>query len=138
MSKVINLRETKDRSSSLNVFGQPLSECSCEPMTGWFRDGFCKTDESDHGHHVVCCVMTDEFLDFSKKEGNDLSTPRPEFGFVGLKEGDHWCLCASRWKEAFDEGKAPQVVLESSHMSSLTVATLEQLESKAFTKKPRQ
>ncbi len=127
MSKVTELRPVNDRTSSLNVLGQPMNECSCEPMTGWFRDGKCRTDEHDYGHHAICCVMTDEFLKFSKKAGNDLSTPMPHFGFPGLKAGDHWCLCSSRWKDAFEADCAPLVNLAATHMSALSVVTLDQL-----------
>lgn len=101
-------------------------------MTGWFRDGTCATDETDRGHHVICCEMTEEFLTFSKEAGNDLSTPRPEFGFEGLVPGNHWCLCAMRWKQAFEEGKAPRVILGATHQSALEVVTLEQLKELAL------
>ena len=110
-----------------NVFGEELKVCCTSPMTGYFRDGFCNTDEHDHGSHVVCAVMTDDFLEFSKSKGNDLTTPRPEFNFPGLKEGDRWCLCALRWKEAYDAGVAPKVFLESCHLNSLNFVTKEQL-----------
>jgi len=96
-----------------NVFGEALIPCCFSPITGFFRDGLCRTDDSDHGRHVVCAVMTAEFLEFSKLAGNDLSTPRPEYEFPGLKPGDQWCLCALRWKEAYDHGVAPKVVLEA-------------------------
>lgn len=96
-----------------NVFGEELIPCCYSPMTGYFRDGFCRTDDSDHGRHVVCAIMTEAFLTFSKQSGNDLSTPRPEYEFPGLKPGDQWCLCALRWKEAYDHGVAPLVVLEA-------------------------
>lgn len=132
ISKVITLRENKDRATKLNVLGQPLDTCSCSPVTGWFRDGYCNTDDNDHGHHVICCELTTDFLTFSQEVGNDLSTPRPEFGFAGLKDGDHWCLCSARWKEAYDCGKAPGVVLKSSHLSSLEVVTLDQLKQHAI------
>lgn len=112
---------------TLNVLGTPLQPCSVSPLTGYFRDGCCRTDPSDRGLHVVCAVMTAEFLRFSKQAGNDLSTPRPEFGFPGLQPGDRWCLCADRWKEAYIAGKAPRVVLEATHLNALGVVTLEQL-----------
>ena len=111
----------------INIFGDEIEACCYDPMTGYFRDGFCNTDEHDHGSHVVCAVMTDDFLEFSKSKGNDLSTPRPEFNFPGLKEGDRWCLCALRWKEAYDAGVAPNVYLESCHLNSLNFVTKEQL-----------
>ena len=111
----------------INIFGDEIEACCYDPITGYFRDGFCNTDEHDHGSHVVCAVMTDDFLKFSKSKGNDLSTPRPEFNFPGLKEGDRWCLCALRWKEAYDAGVAPNVYLESCHLNSLNFVTKEQL-----------
>ena len=111
----------------INIFGDEIEACCYDPMTGYFRDGFCNTDEHDHGSHVICAVMTDDFLEFSKSKGNDLTTPRPEFNFPGLKEGDRWCLCAMRWKEAYDAGVAPKVFLESCHLNSLNFVTKEQL-----------
>ncbi len=110
-----------------NVLGQILVPCSTEPMTGFYRTGCCETGDEDQGRHLICAVMTDEFLAFSKAAGNDLSTPRPQFGFPGLKPGDQWCLCALRWKEAFEANCAPQVVLESTHHNALQVVTLEAL-----------
>ena len=91
--------------SQKNVLGTELKSCSCSPMTGWYRDGSCRTDISDQGMHTVCAVITEQFLSYSKAQGNDLSTP--QIGFPGLKKGDHWCLCAPRWKEAFEDGMAP-------------------------------
>ena len=99
------------RRPSRNVLGGPIGLCSNDPMTGFFRNGCCETSPEDLGSHTVCAVMTAEFLAFSKAQGNDLSTPRPEFGFAGLKPGDRWCLCAPRWQEAFEADAAPQVVL---------------------------
>ncbi|HAT58786.1 MAG TPA: DUF2237 domain-containing protein, partial [Gammaproteobacteria bacterium] len=96
---------------SVNVFGEPLEPCGMDPATGFFRDGCCNTSEIDHGCHTVCVAVTDEFLNFTRSQGNDLSTPVPAFGFPGLKPGDSWCLCASRWLEAHEEGKAPRVFL---------------------------
>jgi hypothetical protein len=96
-----------------------LKDCSDQPKTGFFRDGCCNTSDEDFGAHTVCAEMTAEFLAFSKQQGNDLSTPRPEYGFPGLKAGDRWCLCASRWVEALQEGRAPRVVLESTHERTL-------------------
>ena len=101
----------------INIFGDKIEACCHDPVTGYFRDGFCNTDEHDFGSHVVCAEITEDFLIFSKAMGNDLSTPRPEFNFPGLKEGDRWCLCALRWKEAYDAGVAPRVYLESCHLS---------------------
>lgn len=115
-----------------NVFGEPLIPCCYEPMTGYFRDGYCRTDESDRGTHVVCAIMTEEFLSFSKNAGNDLSTPRPEYQFPGLKPGDRWCLCATRWREAYDHGKAPKVILEACAEESLNYIEMEMLIEHAF------
>ncbi|MFT5590154.1 MAG: hypothetical protein ACI9ZF_002338 [Bradyrhizobium sp.] len=111
-----------------NVLGEPLVPCSFDPLTGYFRDGCCKTNDEDVGTHVICAVMTAEFLAFSKARGNDLSTPHPQWRFPGLKPGDQWCLCALRWKEAFEAGAAPLVVLESTHSKALQVVTLDELE----------
>ncbi|MCO8123011.1 DUF2237 domain-containing protein [Stieleria sp. TO1_6] len=114
-----------------NVLGTDLESCSTDPMTGFYRDGCCNTGASDTGLHVVCCVMSAEFLAFSKSRGNDLSTPNPLFRFAGLQPGDRWCLCAARWKEAYDAGQAPDVVLASTHISSLEFASLEELQEHA-------
>ena len=100
-----------------NILGTELATCSIDPMTGFFRDGCCNTTGDDSGMHTVCAVMTDEFLDFSKERGNDLSTPRPEYQFPGLVAGDRWCLCLSRWKEALEANCAPAIVLEATHAS---------------------
>ena len=110
-----------------NVLGTELTTCSNDPVTGYYRDGCCNTGAGDHGVHTVCVVMTDEFLAFSKAQGNDLSTPRPEFGFAGLKPGDKWCLCAARFLQAHDEGCAPPVVLEATHARTLELVPLEVL-----------
>lgn len=115
-----------------NVLGTDLQTCSTDPMTGFYRDGCCNTGGSDAGLHVVCAVMTDEFLRFSRARGNDLITPNAAFQFPGLRAGDRWCLCASRWKEAFDAGQAPPVVLEATHVSALEFATLEELRFHAY------
>ncbi|NDB34516.1 MAG: DUF2237 domain-containing protein [Flavobacteriia bacterium] len=98
-----------------NIFGDPLIPCCTDPMTGYFRDGYCRTDASDVGKHLVCAQMTADFLQFSKAQGNDLSTPIPEYAFPGLQPGDFWCLCVLRWKEAFDAGCAPLVMLEATN-----------------------
>ena len=116
-----------------NVLGTELVACSYDPLTGYFRDGCCHTDMHDLGSHVVCAIVTDEFLEFSRSRGNDLSTPRPEYRFAGLQDGDRWCLCALRWKEALAAGVAPAVVLESTHARALEFVTLEQLQEYAFT-----
>ena len=110
-----------------NVLGTELKPCSMEPLTGYFRDGSCNTDEGDFGSHTVCAVMTEEFLRYSFDMGNDLITPRPEYNFPGLGPGDNWCLCALRWKEAFDDGKAPLVNLEATHERALEVLSIEDL-----------
>lgn len=114
-----------EKDDSVNVLGGPLLICSTDPMTGFFRDGHCNTCSADQGSHTVCAVMTDEFLAFSKYVGNDLSTSRPEFGFVGLKGGDSWCLCAARFLQAHDEGCAPQVNLAATHKRALEIVRLD-------------
>lgn len=111
-----------------NILGSELVTCSCEPMTGFYRDGLCRTDIADRGVHTVCAQVTDEFLEFSKSQGNDLSTPRPEFGFAGLKDGDRWCLCAGRWYDAYKAGKAPKVLLEACDEETLAIIPLEALQ----------
>ena len=117
---------------SLNVLGTPLVPCSYDPLTGYFRDGCCKTDATDHGSHLVCSRVTQEFLVYSLQRGNDLMTPRPEFRFAGLKEGDRWCLCANRWAQALAAGVAPQVVLESTHAKALEFVSLAALQQHAY------
>ncbi len=111
-----------------NVLGGELKCCCLKPLTGFYRDGFCKTGADDVGSHTVCILATDEFLEFSRSRGNDLSTPRPEFNFPGLQEGDKWCLVALRWQEALEAGFAPQVVLEATHQASLNYISLEDLQ----------
>ncbi|GAB5448086.1 DUF2237 family protein [Gymnodinialimonas sp.] len=123
---------TFPKDPSLNVFGEALQMCSSDPLTGFFRDGACETCAEDRGSHTVCCVMTAEFLAFSKYVGNDLSTARPEYGFPGLKPGDGWCVCASRWMQAAEEGAAPLVNLEATHKRALEVIPMEMLESHAI------
>jgi len=115
------------RSTARNVLGERLEVCSIKPMTGFFRDGCCNTGREDVGSHTVCVVMTADFLAFSKSCGNDLSTPRPEFGFGGLKAGDRWCLCAPRWQEAFEAGRAPRVALRATHEGALEHCSLADL-----------
>ena len=117
--------------SATNVLGGPLALCSLEPLTGWHRDGCCNTDDRDQGRHVVCAVVTAEFLAFSAGIGNDLSTPRPEYGFPGLVPGDRWCLCAARWEEARVAGVAPEVVLEATHAKALESTALGHLQAHA-------
>lgn len=121
-----------EREPSRNVLGTKLATCSTSPMTGFFRNGCCDTNAMDRGNHTVCAVMTDEFLALSKYLGNDLSTPRPEFGFAGLKPGDRWCLCAARFLQAHDEGVTPKVCLEATHERALDVVPLEVLQQHAL------
>jgi len=116
-----------EKAPSLNVLGTPLVPCSMDPMTGFFRNGACDSCAADSGSHTVCAVMTDEFLAHSKYLGNDLSTPRPEFGFPGLKAGDNWCLCAARFIQAVQEGVGPEVRLESTHILALTIVPIQLL-----------
>lgn len=104
-----------------NIFGETLESCCTNPLTGFYRDGFCHTGVNDRGMHTVCVQITWQFLEFSKEKGNDLITPKPEFNFPGLKEGDHWCLCAARWLEAYKAGKAPKVILESTNIETLAI-----------------
>ena len=110
-----------------NVFGESLITCSTKPLTGFYRDGCCNSGEDDLGVHSVCIIATADFLEFSSLKGNDLSTPRPEYNFPGIKPGDRWCLCASRWVEAWKAGKAPKVVLEATHERTLDFVELEEL-----------
>jgi len=119
------------RAGQLNVLGGPLAPCSHEPLTGWLRDGCCTAAEGDAGRHHVCAVMTEEFLAFTRAAGNDLTTPRPEWGFPGLKPGDRWCLCTARWEEARRFGFAPPVVLEATHARALELVALGHLQAHA-------
>lgn len=117
------MNDTKQK----NVLGEPLEVCSENPITGYFRDGCCNTDTSDVGSHTVCTKVTNDFLEFSKNQGNDLSTPRPEYGFDGLKDGDTWCLCADRWLEAYQDGVAPKIKLKSTNIKALEIIDLDYL-----------
>ncbi|ARU54711.1 MAG: DUF2237 domain-containing protein [Pseudomonadales bacterium] len=119
------------KNEALNVLGLPLESCSLDPKTGFFRDGHCNTCEQDAGSHTVCAVMTQEFLEYSRFKGNDLSTARPEFGFPGLKSGDSWCLCASRWRQAFEDGMAPRIRIMATHIRALEIIDLETLKTHA-------
>jgi len=121
------MKERRQANQALNVLGQPLVPCGLDPLTGFYRDGCCNTGYDDPGMHVVCVRVTREFLAFSKKCGNDLSTPLPAAGFPGLKPGDQWCLCAGRWKEALDAGMAPPVVLAATHEETLAMLPLAEL-----------
>ena len=117
-----------ERRLGRNVLGGALEACSSEPLTGFFRDGCCNTGPQDRGSHTVCAIVTAEFLRFSQESGNDLSTPRFEHGFPGLRPGDRWCLCAPRWQEAFEAGCAPKVTLAATHVGALEHCALEHLE----------
>ena len=118
---------------ALNVLGEPLQACSYSPLTGFFRDGCCNTDANDHGTHVVCARMTQAFLDFSAARGNDLVTPQPQWRFPGLKPGNRWCLCATRWREALQAGLAPPVILEATHQKVLEYVSLDDLKANQHT-----
>ncbi len=111
-------------SDQLNVFGEPLEACSYDPLTGFYRTGCCDAGPEDLGRHQVCVLVTDDFLEFSQQRGNDLSTPAPQYGFAGLKQGDRWCLCVDRWVEAWRAGKAPWVVLRATHQEALESVSL--------------
>lgn len=115
-------------SKAKNVLGQDLDICGCEPMTGWKRDGYCNTDMSDHGLHTICCIVNDQFLSFLKTQGNDLITPAPQYGFKGLKAGDHWCVCAGSWIQAYKLGLACPVKLESTHEETLAMIPVSALQ----------
>jgi uncharacterized protein (DUF2237 family) len=112
---------------SVNVLGELLKPCSVDPITGYYRNGCCDTSDQDNGSHTICVVMTADFLKFSKEIGNDLSTPRPEHGFAGLKPGDQWCLCAARWAQALEAKAAPKVRLSSTHKRALEVVSMDDL-----------
>jgi uncharacterized protein len=122
----------KVRMADRNVLGEPLTSCSMEPLTGFFRDGCCRTSEQDVGRHTVCVEVSAEFLEFSRSRGNDLSTPRPELGFPGLVPGDRWCLCARRWQEALEAGAAPPVVLAATDEHTLDDVDLADLKNFAL------
>ena len=120
------------QSNDLNVLGTPLAACCHAPRTGFYRDGYCRTEQRDRGRHVVCAQVSDAFLSYSRDRGNDLITPRPEFDFPGLKAGDRWCLCASRWLEAYEAGVAPGVILEACDVSALEIVPLDILREYAI------
>ena len=121
-----------EKEPSVNVYDEPLLVCSESPMTGFFRDGCCNTSEDDFGSHTVCIEVSQAFLEYSRFKGNDLSTPKPEFGFPGLKEGDRWCLCASRWLEAFEQNMAPRVFMRRTHKKALDIIPIEVLRDYAL------
>ena len=125
------MRDPGKRSSARNVLGNELTGCCDSPATGFYRDGYCHTGPQDIGSHTVCVKVTQEFLDFSVRSGNDLVTPHPEFDFPGLRPGDRWCVCVARWREAFEAGAAPQVLLTATHEKALEVVTLDQLKRHA-------
>ena len=118
--------------TQLNIFKEPLDECSCKPMTGYFRNGCCDTSELDKGSHTVCAIITESFLEFSKLRGNDLSTPVKEFDFPGLKPGDKWCLCANRWLEAFESNCAPNILAKSTNLEALKIIPFEKIKRYAI------
>ena len=121
-----------ESNEQLNALGLPIELCCQDPVTGFFRDGCCHTGPLDQGMHTVCAIVTDEFLEFSKAAGNDLSTPRPEFGFVGLNDGDQWCLCAARWEQARQADKAPKIRLAATNQATLAVCRLDDLKTHAI------
>lgn len=131
-SRRMKTREFPGSGSQLNVLGGPLLTCSDKPITGFFRDGCCNTSEEDFGSHTICVLLTAEFLEYSKAGGNDLSTPRPEYDFPGLQAGQRWCLCAARWLEAYRDGKAPKVSLNSTNQLALEIVPLAALKQYAI------
>ena len=120
------------KSKQKNVFGEPLEDCSHDPLTGWYRDGCCNTDDNDRGFHTVCVKVSNEFLIWSKKVGNDLITPHPEFGFPGLKEGDNWCVCASWYVKSIEAGKACPIYLKKTHENTLKLVSIDKLKKYAI------
>ena len=127
------MTQPPEKDPSINVLGETLGPCSATPLTGFFRDACCNTCKEDVGSHTVCVEVTKEFLEYSRFAGNDLSTPHPEFGFEGLQEGDRWCLCATRWLEAYKQEMAPNVILANTHQRALEVVPLELLQEHAVT-----
>lgn len=125
-------RDWRPDGNARNILGGPLEPCSFKPLTGFFRNGCCNTDDNDFGSHTVCTVLTDDFLVFSRSRGNDLSTPRPEYDFPGLRAGDRWCLCAARWREAYEAGQAPKVILVATHEAALRYASIDAFQQHAW------
>jgi len=125
---------TRYDAQARNVLGTELQPCALDPVTGFYRNGCCETGPQDTGLHTVCAVMTEAFLAYSRSVGNDLSTPVPDYNFPGLKPGDHWCLCAPRWKEALDAGAAPNIILEATHEETLAIVSLDILKPYAVSK----
>ena len=128
----IQIFQKDKKMNAINVLGTELAPCSYDPLTGYFRDGCCNTDATDHGSHLICVRVTAEFLGFSKAAGNDLVTPMPQHRFSGLTPGDRWCLCALRWRQALEAGVAPPVILEATHANALQFVTMAQLEKNRF------
>ena len=126
------MTQHQGQNESLNVFEEQLESCSSDPLTGFYRDGCCNTGDTDHGSHTVCVRLTDDFLDFSASRGNDLKTPVPAFNFPGLSDGERWCLCAGRWLEAHNAGKAPRVFMKSTHLRALEIIPMDVLRSYAI------
>tara|TARA_B100001245_G_C22643600_1_gene316343 strand:+ start:259 stop:636 length:378 start_codon:yes stop_codon:yes gene_type:complete len=120
------------KEKQMNIFGEPLEPCSNDPLTGWFRDGCCNTGKNDHGSHTVCAKISDKFLQWSKKAGNDLTTPHPEFGFPGLKDGDSWCVCATWYSRALKEDAACSIFLKKTNIKTLEIISLEKLKKHAI------
>lgn len=127
------MTDQTSKEDPVNVLGSELNPCSLEPLTGFFRDGCCNTCQQDVGSHTLCVEISDHFLEFSRSVGNDLSMPQPALSFQGLKQGDRWCLCAARWLQAYQEGAAPRVFLNSSHVSALKIVPIELLTEYAIT-----
>lgn len=125
-------RPDPPKDNKLNVLGEPLRSCGGGMLTGFYRDGCCNTGRDDHGRHVICAVMSAEFLEYSRSRGNDLMTPRPEFDFPGLQPGDTWCLCAARWREALQANAAPRVYLQSTHIRALDIVSMDDLKRHAL------
>ena len=132
MKQSNSLNSPKGMEQALNVLGTPLVACCLDPLTGYFRDGYCHTIAQDHGTHTVCAAVTEEFLSFSLSKGNDLITPNPYYHFPGLKPGDFWCLCVTRWYEAYEAGVAPKIKLEASHQKTLSFVSIDVLKEFAL------
>ena len=128
------INNNEDLKNVLNVLGETLEVCSCNPLTGWLRDGFCQFNSKDYGNHSICCVMDENFLNYSKSQGNDLITPMLEYSFPGLKKDDHWCICLERWKQALQDGLAPKVILKSTNIVVLESVSLEVLKKYQYIK----
>ena len=121
-----------DNETQLNIFNETIEECGCSPLTGFFRTGCCETSDQDLGSHTVCALMTEDFLKFSQSQGNDLSTPIPQFNFSGLKPGDRWCLCANRWVEAYEANSAPAIIARATNIKALEILSMDQIKEFAI------